>query len=261
VFSQLKSDWIVGWNNIITKDYVGESHGYTCGQTSVGTTNGAGPHNVQMFMLSPDGVVLHCMPGFWHPDDLARELKLGQRMLELWQRPGLSLAAKQTQFAAMQLGELASQPREMHARSRWQGFDAKNEQQRLEEVGFRDTIVLDAEGQPLMNAKGKLQMKTTNVVVHERMAQRPFVPFAAFDTAQFADYGRRYYDNNKKVDGEGAIFMTPRRVAKQEQREEKQAKRAARKAEQAARRAAKRAAKMASKEPRRLTAAGVGGWF
>ena len=43
-------------------------------QCAVGTTNGAGGHNVQIFVLSPDGVVLHALPGFWHPEDLVREL-------------------------------------------------------------------------------------------------------------------------------------------------------------------------------------------
>ena len=66
VFSKLQSDFVVGWRNIIAADSVGESFGYTCDQPAVGTTNGAGPHNVQLFVLSPDLTVLHALPGFWH---------------------------------------------------------------------------------------------------------------------------------------------------------------------------------------------------
>ena len=40
----------------------------------------------------------------------------------------------------------------------------------------------------------------TSTVVHERMAARPFVRFSRFDTAMFVDYGRKYYDNNQRVD-------------------------------------------------------------
>ena len=178
MFSQLKSDWIVGWKNIITQKYVGESHGYTCEQTAVGTTNGAGPRNIQLFMLSPDGVVLHCMPGFWHPDDLARELKLGQRLLKVWQDSTHTLAEKKALFTKMQLAELASHSPETNARSRWQGFDAKNELKRTQKGIKRDTMVLDASGQPVLNRKGKPQMKGTDVLVHERMAQRAFLGFS-----------------------------------------------------------------------------------
>lgn len=223
MFPQLQSEWIVGWKNIIQQDYVGESHGYTCDQTAVGTTNGAGPHNVQLFMLSPEGVVLHCLPGFWHPEDLGRALKFAQRLLTLWQERNLDLAEKKRRFSQLQLAELASQPKETYARSAWQGFDAKNEQKRLAQ-GPRDTFRVDAQGKLLLGKKGQPQLKRTNEVVYERMSKRPFVPFAEFDTATYADYGRRYYDNNKKVDGAGTTFMTPRRVAKQEQ---KLAKRAA----------------------------------
>ena len=63
-FSTLKKHFVVGWKNNQREDYVGSSHGYTCDQPAVGTTNGAGPRNMQTFVLSPDGYVLHCeVPG------------------------------------------------------------------------------------------------------------------------------------------------------------------------------------------------------
>ena len=33
MLSELESEWIVGWKNIITESYVGESNGYTCDDT------------------------------------------------------------------------------------------------------------------------------------------------------------------------------------------------------------------------------------
>lgn len=228
MFSLLKSSFVVGWKNIIQKKYVGESNGYTCTQTSVGTTNGAGPHNVQLFMLSPDGVVLHCLPGFWHPKDLASELRFAQRLLKLWQDPSKTRVEKGRLFAELQLAELKNQSRAMHARSGWQGFDAKNERKRLSQGKKRDTFRVDVTGKYVLNKKGVPMMKGTNVVAHERMAKRPFVPFARFDVYAFVDYGRRYYDNNKKVDGKGSTLLTPRKLVKQRKRQVRQKRKAAR---------------------------------
>jgi hypothetical protein len=40
-----------------------------------------------------------------------------------------------------------------------------------------------------------------------------------FDLAVFVDHGRVYYDNNnKKVDGPGIVFKTPRRVEAERRR-------------------------------------------
>jgi len=39
--------------------------------------------------------------------------------------------------------------------------------------------------------------KTTDELVHERMATRPFEPYASFDTVRFVDYGRPLYDKHE----------------------------------------------------------------
>lgn len=211
----LRDDFVVGWKNIIEEDYVGESYGYAADQTSVGTTNGAGAHNVQIFVLSPDAVVLHALPGFWHPEDLARELDLAKRLYDVWRDERLSLAAKKAKFTRMQLAAAKNQSITTLARSRWQGFDAREEQMRLAKGVARDTLARKSNGKLDKDRHGHPRMKPTIVVAHERMAARPFVPFARFDTARFADYGRIYYDNNRRVDGKGITFMTPRRLAEQ----------------------------------------------
>ena len=207
VFSLLKNHFVVGWHNIDDEDFVGSSHGYTCKESAVGTTDGAGPRNTQMFILAPDGVVLHCLPGFWHPDDLAFELKFGQVMNRLWQ-DDRSKAGKKSMFAAMHRRAIRTMPAAMLARSAWQGFDANNERMRLER-GQRDTFYYSQDGKPT-------RLKPICILLHERMLARPFVPFRKFDTETFIDYGRPYYDNNMRIDGVGVTFGTEGYMKSQE---------------------------------------------
>ncbi len=240
VFSLLKSDFVVGWKNIITEKYVGESFGYTCDQTAVGTTNGAGPHNIQIFVLAPDLTVLHALPGFWHPKDLAQELEFSQVLHRLWKDKGRSRSQKNAMFARLQLAEYKNHSQATTIRSSWQGFDARNEHKRLQGGKQRDTFLTSADGS-VRERRGRPRMKPINQLVHERMAQRPFVKFEDFDVAVFADYGRILYDNNRKVDGRGEVFMTPRKVDRQKQREEKRRKGRERKMKQLAERRARAA--------------------
>ena len=119
-------------------------------------------------------------------------------------------------FSRMQLAALRAQPAAMTARSGWQGFDINNERKRLE-YGPRDTFYYDAAGKP----KG---MKPLNVLVHERMAARPFVAMSRFDTEAFIDYGRPYYDNNMGVDGVGVQFGGKAFMESQKRKAERRAK-------------------------------------
>lgn len=220
VFSKLQNEFVIGWRNIIDQEYVGESAGYTCDQPSVGTTNGAGPHNIQLFVLSSDLTVMHALTGFWHPEDLAKELGLAKQLLAVWNDKNLSRTAKNTKFKQMQLAEFQHASKATVARSGWQGFDASNEMKRVKSGKKRDTLIT----YEIRDRRGKVtkrtKMKPVNQLVHERMAARPFVKFADFDVAEFADYGRVYYDNNRRH-GKGAILMTPRKVAKKKAKEDK----------------------------------------
>lgn len=220
VLNLLETDFVVGWENIQREDYVGSSHGYTTDEVAVGTTNGAGPRNMQTFVLSGDGTVMHCLPGFWHPDDLVVELHHGKAMHRLWndRRPK---SEKRKMFSRMMIAALRTHPAEMTARSGWQGFDANNERNRLEQ-GLRDTFFVDEHGKPT-------ELKPLNVVVHERMAKRPFVSFKSFDTEEFIDYGRPYYDNNRGK-GVGVDFGSDGYMDSQRRMAEKRAEREARKA-------------------------------
>ena len=194
----LKKHFVVGWKNIWREDYVGNSHGYTTEQEAVGTTNGAGPRNMQTFVLSGDGRVLHCLPGFWHPADLAHELELARVLNRLW-KDKRSLAQKKKMFSYLMLRSIREQSPAMVRRSGWQGFDAKNERDRLKMGKKRDTFFYDENGKA-----GRI--KPTSRLMRERMAKRPFVKFSKFDTETYVDYGRPYYDNNARVSGSGVNF-------------------------------------------------------
>ena len=38
------------------------------------------------------------------------------------------------------------------------------------------------------------------------MSARSFLPFEEFNIESFVDYGRKFYDNNRFVDGPGVTF-------------------------------------------------------
>jgi hypothetical protein len=202
VYPILKHDFVLGWKNIRREDYVGASFGYTKSHSCVGTTNGAGSHNVQIFVLSPDLVVLHALPGFWHPEDLARELQFAKVLLRLWEDDTRTDAEKRAMYRRLQLTELRYQPAAMYARSDWQEFDKTREGSALAGKD-RDTFRHTKDGKVKRSASGAPILKALNVLTHERMAQRPFLKFEEFDFARFIDYGRKFYDNNLGVSRRG----------------------------------------------------------
>jgi hypothetical protein len=216
----LQSDFVVGWQNIYREDFVGYSNAYYRGHTAVGTTNGAGPHNIQIFVLSPDLVVLHALPGFWHPDDLARELRFAKVLARLWEDQDRTREQKDDMFRRLQLAEVRRHPAETFARSTWQGFDARIEMQKLKQ-GPRDTFLLQPDGTPILDQHGRPRMKPINMLTHERMAQRPFVPYEDFDVAAFIDYGNMHYDLNgggKQFPGQQTLMKRRALIARREAR-------------------------------------------
>ncbi len=199
----LKDRFVVGWKNVMNEQWVGQSHGYSRRQQAVGTTNGAGGRNVQIFVLSPDLVVLHALPGFWHPDDLLGELRFAEAVWSVWKDESLTRAQKEAFHRQVQLQETRHHGEETFARSGWQHFDRHVELARLKE-GNRDTVACppDEKGQGFA-------LKSHNVLLHERMAEHPFVRFAEFDVTWIADYGQAFYDNNRGVGEDGISFPSP----------------------------------------------------
>lgn len=229
VLDLLKSKYVTAWRNIRREDYVGSSHGYADTQCAVGTTNGAGARNVQLIMLSNDLRVLSVLPGFWHPRDLARELRLGLELNRLWQ-DGRQAGAKQKMFKRLLARGLRQQPAETFARSEWQGFDGHREAQ-IHRIKPRDSFFpgpsADAQASPAGWLRGlrsahKAQRKPLNLLFKERMLTRAFLPLARFDMEEFTDFGLRHYDLNRRHD-KGREFSgaaaRARRARTREQRE------------------------------------------
>ncbi len=197
-FSTLKNNFVVGYKDITGESYAGVSGVHMPTGNAVPTTNGAGPHNLQTFILAPDGTVMTCLPGYWAPQDLVSELKLGQDLYKVWSDRYLSRAEKDARFRNMQQEHLRSHPAQMVRRSRMQGFDQKYEaKNRLQTSDCildsrLASVVLEKGMKPPMGA-----FKTTDQIMHDRMMQRPFVPYQQFDVVAFTDYGRPFYNKNE----------------------------------------------------------------
>jgi hypothetical protein len=251
VMNLLQHDFVVTWRNIQKDGFVGLSQGYRADQTAIGTTNGAGGRNVQLVILAPDETVLHVLPGFWHPEDLANELRFARALYLLWLDENKTPVQKQAMYLAMHRAHVRAFDKDTIARSDWQGFDRWEEQSRVT-TGPRDTAVMGADGKPLTEKHG-VMLKPLCVLVHDRMMSRPFQKYAQFDFESFVDYGRPYYDNNVGMD-KGKSFPAAQHA--NEQRERDRAKAAAEEAKAAAEeaKAADKAAK-AGKTVRPVTKA------
>jgi hypothetical protein len=186
--SLLQSKFVCGWKDISGEKYCGVSGHYSPDMGAAWTTNGAGPHNVQLFMLAADGTVLHCLPGFWETHDLAHEIKFAEELHRVWLDRSLTREQKDKKFKEMNLKHSDDHPKDMVARSQMQGFDKKFEEKR---AAVSDCIIAGKGGHD--------QFKTTDRILHERMAARPFVAYDQFDVAKFSDYGRPKYDKKKGI--------------------------------------------------------------
>ena len=191
----LKNDFVCGVRDISNQRYAGVSGKHKPDGNAIDTTNGAGPHNIQMFVMTPDGIVLHCLPGYWNSVDLAHELDFAKRLNTVWQDENLSRAEKDKMFHDMQLAHISEHSKAMTKRSKLQGFDAKYE---IDKKYYTSDFIAN---RTLIDPSTKMPypgaMKTTDVVMHERMAQRPFERYADFDVAAYGDYGKQKYDKEE----------------------------------------------------------------
>ncbi len=212
VFSRLHGDFVVGWKNIARADHVGYSRGYAKRDSAIATTNGAGAHNLQIFVLAPDLTVLHALAGYWHPEDLSHELDFAKALWRLWRDDERSLEQKRDLCRRLQLHEARSARWARGGRNAWQPFDAAEEHQRVQREP-RDTFAL--------LAGGGRRLKAPAVVLHERMAERPFVKLKDFDIASFVDHGTYHYDLNGRIDEGGAQFPYQERLMAKRERAER----------------------------------------
>lgn len=191
----LRDDYVCGYRNIENKRWAGASGKHQPDGQAVDTTNGAGPHNIQIFVLNSDGIVLTALPGFWRSEDLARELQLAQRLNSVWQDASLQADRKDELFRQMQLAHIKDHSQAEKARSHMQGFDIAYEaKHRLysSDVFYNRYAINPKSG----NAPAAA-VKTTDVIMHERMARQPFRSYEDFDVVAFSDYGKPMYDKQE----------------------------------------------------------------
>ncbi len=198
----LKNDFVVGYRNIENQKYAGASGKHKPDEAAVDTTNGAGAHNLQIFVLAADGTILTCLPGYWHAQDLEQELALARQLNAVWTNADLSLTDKKAQFTKMQLAHIVEHDRGMASRSHMQGFDLKYEAKKPASDFFYNPRAVN----PTTSDTPARNVKTVDIVMHERMASHPFEPYERFDVAQYSDYGKPTYDKHEQyLDASGKI--------------------------------------------------------
>lgn len=197
--AELKRNFIVGYRNIKDEKYAGNSGVHPLDGAAVGTTNGAGPHNVQMFILSADGTVLHCLPGYWQSDDLNCELELAKRLNAVWLDKAMKLSDKKQLFVRLHKEHAQAHGDELRARSQLQGFDAMHIYEHRHELAdcISDKEAIKAVQDPHKGVPIEA-FKTTDQIMHSRLAEQPFVAYKSFNVEKFADYGCQYYDREER---------------------------------------------------------------
>jgi len=195
--SYLQQNFVCGTRDITGESYAGVRGRHEVNGKAIVTTNGAGPHNIQMFMLAADGTVLHVLPGYWAPADILPEMELAKKLNQVWMS-NYSLNQKRQEFYRLQLAHASAHSSETRLRSEMQSFDKKYEAKH--NLHTSDTILNPALAAACLT-KGMQApegaFKTTDVIMHERMARRPFVPYTQFDVVAFSNYGKPFYDKHE----------------------------------------------------------------
>ena len=224
VIDLIGTRFILAHRNIEKDKHVGMSHGYRPNQSAVGTTNGAGPRNVQFLILAADKTVLHALPGFWHPEDLIPELQLAFEINRLYLDKQKTFSQKAKMYEMLHKTHMRRHGADAVRRGQWQGFDRRTEVQRVKHEE-RDTF--------RTLANGALQLKSVPAVIHDRMLARRFKKLDDFDLEAFVDYGRAFYDNNHGERGktfskaERANRKRDKELTKKREREAREAARIA----------------------------------
>ncbi len=192
----MSDKFVCGYRDITGLPWAGSSDMHQPDTMAVATTNGAGPHNIQMFFLSADGTVLHCLLGYWNPDDLQSEAKLAEKLNQVWLSKTLTIDQKNSTFKQLQLAHIEEHSPETTARSKLQSFDEHTEGSKPKS----DFVVAPfTKGHIVAYESHGTLFKTTDAVIHERMAKRPFLPYSEFDIVAYSDYGSRHYDKSENA--------------------------------------------------------------
>ncbi len=192
VVKELNRNFVSGWKNIKGKTpYAGSSNTHLPTYEAKCVNNSSGHHNVQMFVLTHDGRVVHCLPGFWNAKHFLEEVEFAKKLGKLYYTKNVSTAKRNQAFMDWNLDHAIEHTRSMRSASDLQGFD-KKKMAKKKNGDFKREEGFITSG-----------LKTADQVMHERMAERPYVPFDRFDIATYIDMGLKRYKYDNGVPGKG----------------------------------------------------------
>ena len=141
----------------------------------------SGGRNIQMYFMTPNGRVVHCLPGFWSAEDFYTQAGFAVKLGMLARTKRLSNADRNEKFLDMHLQKAHGHNYGLVEGAQLQGFDVK--------------YVKNNTSDFTRGNKGFVKggVKLVDQVVHERMAARPFVPFEKFDAHEFTKLGIKRY--------------------------------------------------------------------
>ena len=181
VIELLNKHFACAYKNIKGKTaYAGSSNTHLPTNAAMEVSNCAGHHNVQMFFLSEDGRVLHCLPGYWSPRHFTQEAQFALEVGKLYYQAGLSAADRNARYLDLHLRHALEHTKDLRESSYLTGFDKKDLEHRKESDFQRREGFLDG-------------LKTPDQILHERLAERPFLPLESLDVASFIDMGLKRY--------------------------------------------------------------------
>jgi hypothetical protein len=191
VLTELREQFVAGWNDV-TVDRVGGERDKDRWSNFVPPTtavtapdNDADPEAVQMFVIAGDGTVVHALAGFWHPEDLLRELEFAQTAWRLWRDPSRDADAKRSILHALHDVELRRDRPRTEARSAWPEDEADAERTLAARDEGRDTLERDPEGRPRRDPAGAFVLAPRHVVMRRRNLEQLYVPHGRFDLDRF----------------------------------------------------------------------------
>lgn len=188
VIRQINHTFVSGWQNIQgKKSYAGNSNKHMPTWAAKTVNSCSGHHNIQMFFLTKEGKVLHCLPGFWNAKDFLAQVKFAVNLAKVYYTPKLSNAERNEKFLDMHLQKAYGHDYTLSNGSKLQGFDVNHVKKKTTDFVRKDGFIGG--------------VKKADQVVHERMAERPFVAFEKFDTKQFINMGIKRYKYDFGVPG------------------------------------------------------------
>ena len=182
VLKTLNKSFVCGRRNIRGQTrYAGNSNTHMPDYSAKTVNNLSGHHNVQMFFMTANGRVIHCLPGYWSTKHFLHEAKLATDLGKLYFNKKMSAASRNEAYLDLHLKHALKHDAELRRHSDLPGFDKMK--------------MAKKEGSDFKREKGFITagLKTADQVMHERMAARPFVRFEKFDTAKYIDMGLRRY--------------------------------------------------------------------